>query len=72
MWRWTKKRIIKRQIVEVTNQTFSKYKFKDFDKIAFTKDMDEIVNSIVWQVPPDMSLNSNLIPASLLLFFLVV
>jgi len=43
-----KKGIIKRQIVEITEQTFSKYKFGDFDKSAFLSDLKEIVNDVIW------------------------
>lgn len=43
-----KKAIIRKQIIEVTEQTFSKYKFEDFDKVAFLSDMKEIVNAIEW------------------------
>ena len=43
-----KKAIIRRQIIEITEQTFSKYKFADFDKAAFLSDMKEIVNSVAW------------------------
>ena len=43
-----KKAIIRRQMIEVTEQTFSKYKFDDFDKARFFTDFKEIVNSVVW------------------------
>lgn len=43
-----KKRIIKRQVVEVSEQTFSKYKFEGFDKEAFLHDLKETINSIEW------------------------
>jgi len=43
-----KKTIIRRQIVEITEQTFSKYKFDDFDKSVFLSDIKEIVNNIEW------------------------
>jgi hypothetical protein len=43
-----KKAIIRRQMVEITEQTFSKYKFEDFDKAAFLADIKEIVNSVIW------------------------
>ena len=43
-----KKRIIKRQVVEVSEQTFSKYKFDGFDKEAFLRDLKETMNSIEW------------------------
>lgn len=43
-----KKKIIRKQIVEITEQTFSKYKFDDFDKPAFLTDFKKIVNSIEW------------------------
>ncbi len=43
-----KKRIIRRQIVEITEQTFSKYKFDDFNRAAFLADLKEMVNAIEW------------------------
>jgi len=43
-----KKMIIRKQIVEITEQTFSKYKFDDFNKIAFLSDLKKIVNAIEW------------------------
>jgi hypothetical protein len=43
-----KKSIIRRQIIEITEQTFSKYKFEDFNKAAFLSDVKTIVNSIDW------------------------
>ena len=43
-----KKMIIRKQIVEITGQTFSKYKFDDFNKIAFLSDLKKIVNAIEW------------------------
>ena len=43
-----KKNIIRKQIVEITELTFSKYKLDDFDKSAFLNDLKEIVNSITW------------------------
>jgi hypothetical protein len=43
-----KKAIIRRQMVEITEQTFSKYKFEDFDKAGFLTDFKEIVNSVAW------------------------
>jgi len=43
-----KKRIIKGQIVEVSEQTFSKYKFEDFDKRAFIGDLKEVTDDIEW------------------------
>lgn len=44
-----KKNIIRRQIIEITEQTFSKYKFDNFNKAAFLNDLTEIVNSLAWQ-----------------------
>jgi hypothetical protein len=43
-----KKNIIRRQIIEITEQTFSKYKFVYFDNAAFLSDLKNIVNSIEW------------------------
>lgn len=43
-----KKGIIRRQMMEVTEQTFSKYKFADFDKAAFLSDFKEIVMAVAW------------------------
>ena len=43
-----KKDIIRREIVDITEGTFSKYKFDDFDKAAFLSDLKEIVNAVVW------------------------
>lgn len=43
-----KKGIIRKKMVEITEETFSKYKFDDFDKAAFLTDFKEIVNSVTW------------------------
>lgn len=43
-----KKEIIRRQMIEITEQTFSNYKFIDFDKSAFISDFKTIINSIEW------------------------
>lgn len=43
-----KKAIIRKQIVEITEQTFNGYKFEDFDKAAFLSDMREVINTIKW------------------------
>jgi len=43
-----KKEIIKRQIIEITEQTFSTYKFDDFNKSAFLSDLKEIVHAVEW------------------------
>jgi hypothetical protein len=43
-----KKGIIRKQMVEITEQTFSTYKFADFNKTAFLSDYKEIINAVVW------------------------
>jgi hypothetical protein len=43
-----KKKIIRRQMIEITEATFSKYKFEDFDKAAFLADFKNIVNTVEW------------------------
>jgi hypothetical protein len=43
-----KKGIIRKQMADITEQTFSTYKFADFDKAAFLLDFKEIVNAVVW------------------------
>ena len=43
-----KKEIIRKQMVGITEQTFSTYKFDDFDKVAFLSDFKEIVNTVAW------------------------
>jgi hypothetical protein len=43
-----KKGIIHKQMVEITERTFSTYKFADFNKTAFLSDFKEIINAVVW------------------------
>lgn len=43
-----KKEIIRRQMIEITEHTFSKYKFVDFDRATFLSDFNYIVNSVKW------------------------
>jgi hypothetical protein len=43
-----KKKLIKYQLVKITEETFSKYKFVDFDKAAFLADFRNIVDSTPW------------------------
>ena len=43
-----KKAIIRRQMVEITESTFSNYKFDDFDKATFLTDFKEIVTELEW------------------------
>jgi hypothetical protein len=43
-----KKKIIRQQMIEITEGTFSKYKFDDFDKAAFLSDFKSIVNTVEW------------------------
>lgn len=43
-----KKNIIRRQTVEISEQTFSKYKFDDFDNTEFLTDFKKMVNSVDW------------------------
>jgi hypothetical protein len=40
-----KKKLIKCQMIAITDQTFSKYKFVDFDKAAFLADFERFVKS---------------------------
>lgn len=46
--RTQKEEIIQEQIIEITEQTFSKYKFDDFDKAAFLTDLRKAVANIEW------------------------
>jgi hypothetical protein len=41
--------IIKRQVIEVSEQTFSRYRFEDFNKDRFLTDLKDIVNGFVWE-----------------------
>ncbi|HWJ29334.1 MAG TPA: hypothetical protein VNS32_22530 [Flavisolibacter sp.] len=41
-----KKKLIRYQMVKITEETFSKYKFEDFDKAAFLNDFKDIVYSV--------------------------
>jgi hypothetical protein len=43
-----KKSIIRKQMVEITEQTFSTHKFENFDKNAFLSDFKEILNAVAW------------------------
>ena len=43
-----KKAIVCKQMAEITGQTFSTYKFEDFDKAAFLVDFNEIAKSVAW------------------------
>jgi hypothetical protein len=43
-----KKEIIRKQMVEITEKTFSTYKFADFNKTAFLSDFKEIINAVAW------------------------
>lgn len=43
-----KKSIIRKRVIQITEQTFEKYKFQDFDKAAFLKDFANAVNSVDW------------------------
>lgn len=43
-----KKNIIRRQVYEITEQVFAKYKFEDFDKDAFLSDLKAIVKLVEW------------------------
>jgi hypothetical protein len=43
-----KKTIIKNQIIDVTEETFSKYKFDDFNTQQFLIDFKQAVNTITW------------------------
>jgi hypothetical protein len=43
-----KKKLICYQMTKITEETFSKYKFEDFDKGAFLSDFKEIVNKTKW------------------------
>ena len=43
-----KKRIICDQMIEITEATFSKYKFEDFDKARFLTDFKNAVNQVKW------------------------
>jgi hypothetical protein len=43
-----KRKIIRRQFIEITEQVLSKYRFQDFDKVAFFKDLKTVVSTIEW------------------------
>lgn len=43
-----KKRIVCNQMIEITEATFSKYKFEDFDKARFLTDFKNVVNQVKW------------------------
>lgn len=43
-----KKSSIRQQMISITEETFGKYKFDDFDKPAFLSDFKEIVSAVVW------------------------
>lgn len=43
-----KKKLVRYQMVRITEETFSKYKFEDFDKAAFLSDFKQIVNTVEW------------------------
>ncbi len=43
-----KKEIIRREMIEIAEKTFSKYKFDDFDKTIFLSDFKQIVKSVKW------------------------
>lgn len=43
-----KKKLILYQMIKVTEETFSKYKFEEFDKASFLSDFKQIVNSVEW------------------------
>ena len=43
-----KKKLIKYQMIKVTEQTFSKYKFEDFNTSTFLLDFKNTVESIQW------------------------
>lgn len=43
-----KKRIVCNQMMEITEATFSKYKFEDFDKARFLTDFKSVVNQAKW------------------------
>jgi hypothetical protein len=43
-----KKKLIKYQLIKITELTFSKYKFVDFDKAAFLADFKSFVETTPW------------------------
>ncbi|MFT3750118.1 MAG: hypothetical protein QM768_17505 [Agriterribacter sp.] len=43
-----KKRIVCNQMIEITEATFSKYKFEDFDKVRFLTDFKNVVSQAKW------------------------
>jgi len=43
-----KRKIIYRQFTEITENVLSKYRFKDFNKTAFLKDLKTVVSAIEW------------------------
>jgi hypothetical protein len=43
-----KKSIIRKQILEISDETFSKYKFENFNNIDFLSDLRQIVASAKW------------------------
>jgi hypothetical protein len=43
-----KKKLIRYQMIEITEEMLNKFKFEDFDKSAFLRDFKQIVNSVKW------------------------
>lgn len=43
-----KRFIIRKQMIDITENTFSKYKFADFDKVAFLSDFNSALNAVTW------------------------
>ena len=43
-----KKKLIRYQFIKISVETFSKYKFEDFDKNRFLEDLKRIVNDVEW------------------------
>lgn len=43
-----KKKLVKYQMIKITEETFSKYKFEDFDISTFLLDFKNTVESIQW------------------------
>lgn len=45
-----KKKLIKYQIIKITEETFKKYKFENFDKASFLSEFKNAIESIKWSV----------------------
>jgi len=42
------KQLIQFQIIDITNKTLEKYKFTDFNKQGFLRDLKQIIGEVSW------------------------